>query len=93
MTTEVVVKQNEEKPVPVEVLAEAILSISEGVKKLRAGPLNERALLLLIQNAAPAMKSGRYHRTPVTTKMVNAVLQGMDALEREYLKPKKEAKK
>lgn len=75
--------------IPVEVLAAEILSISEGIKKLRAGRLNERALLLLIQHAAPTVKQhGRFSGSPITAKQVKAVLTGLESLEREYLKPK-----
>lgn len=45
--TKITVKQDENKPVLVEVMAEAIVAISEGIKKLRSGPLNDRALILL----------------------------------------------
>lgn len=88
-TKEIIVKQNEENPVPVEIMAEAIIAISQGVKKLRAGPLNERALLLLITNAAPMAGKSLYSRTPVSQKHVKAVLAGIEQLEREYLKPGK----
>jgi len=83
------VTQSAEKPVPVEIIADAILSISKGVKALVAGPLNERALVLLITNASPPMGATSYNRTPVTQTMVKAVLAGIGSLEREYLKPKK----
>lgn len=78
--SKVIVKQTEQNPVPVEVLAEAIVSISAGIKKLRAGPLNERCLLLLIQNAAPFT---------INQKQVRTVLDGIEQLEHEYLKPRK----
>lgn len=81
-----IVKQNEEKPVPVEVLAESIKNISAGVKKLLEGPLNERALLLLIQNAAPSI--GSYPSRKVTNTEVRAVLEGIESLERVYIKNK-----
>lgn len=72
---------------PVEVLAESISSIAQGVKKLLAGPLNERALVLLIQNACPQV--GKYPPHAITQKEVKAVLEGLQSLEKEYLKPKK----
>lgn len=59
---------NEKTPVPVEVMADAIVAISEGVKKLMAGPLNEKALILLIQNAAPGIKVG--YSTRKVTKVI-----------------------
>lgn len=86
--TKVFVKQDELKPVPVEVLAESVRAISDGVKKLRASNLNDKALVLLIQHASPAVIYG-YKRNPITAQQVRAVLEGMESLEREYLKPKK----
>ena len=80
----VTVKQDEKKPVPVEVMAASIVSISEGIKKLRASPLNDRALVLLIQHACPQV-----NYKPVSGKDVRAVLAGIEGLEREYLKPRK----
>lgn len=65
--TKITVKQDENKPVLVEVMAEAIVAISEGIKKLRSGPLNDRALILLIQNAAPN-HGGAGGRNPLTKR-------------------------
>jgi hypothetical protein len=75
-----VVKPDPNNPEPVEVIAAAIVAIYEGIKKLRAGPLNDRALLLLIQHATPGQ---------VTAKQIRAVLNGIESLEEQYLKPKK----
>lgn len=83
----VLVKQDEQKPVAVEVLAESIKTIAEGVRKLRTGPLNEKALVLLIQHAAPSF--GNYPPKKVSVSEIRAVLEGMESLERVYLKPKK----
>lgn len=85
----VTVKQDEVKPVPVEVLADSIVAISDGVKKLRSGRLNDRALMLLIQHAAPNV-GGRYNQGQVPMKHVRAVIEGMESLERVYLTPKKQ---
>lgn len=81
----IVVTQNDENIVPVEIMAEAITAISAGIKRLRAGPLNDRCLLLLIQNACD--KPGKY-ASPVSQKQIKAVLDGIAQLETEYLKPK-----
>jgi hypothetical protein len=86
----IIVKQDIESPLPTEILAESIKSISDGIKKLRSGRLNETALLLLIKHAAPTVKTGKYTREHVTPKQVRAVLEGMEQLEREYLKPRKQ---
>lgn len=79
-------KQDEERPVPIEVLAESIKAISDGVKKLRAGPLNERALVLLIQHAAPNI--GKWGTNRIGMTEIKAVLEGMESLETAYLKKK-----
>jgi hypothetical protein len=83
----VTIKQDEVKPVPTEILANAIVAMAEGVRKLRAGPLNDKALTLLIQHAAPKPNGG-YTKTALTTKQIKAVFDGIDALESEYLKKK-----
>jgi hypothetical protein len=64
-----------------EVIAESILQISEALRQLRKGRLNERALILLIQHAAPSVGSGL-----LTQREVKAVLHGIEHLETEYLK-------
>lgn len=82
----VTVKQGEVE-VPTEVLADAIVAISDGVKKLRAGKLKERALLLLIQDAAPSPKRGRYRTgQAIPIKTIKAVLEGMESLRAQYVK-------
>jgi hypothetical protein len=53
MKKSVLVKQRPGGEIPTEILADNIKSISESMKKLRSGRLNDRALHLLIQHAAP----------------------------------------
>lgn len=65
--------------VPVEVIADALVSISEGIKRLRAGRLNERALVLLIQHAIPMADRP-------SVKQIKAVLDGAEALRRQHTK-------
>lgn len=65
--------------VPVEIIANSLVSMADGIKALRAGPLNERALLLLIQHAMPATDRP-------STKLIKGVLDGVEALKRTYLK-------
>jgi hypothetical protein len=76
--------------VTVEVLADAIVAIASGIKRLRSGRLNEKALVLLIQNAAPSSRSG-YKSRKASMGEVEAVLAGIEALERTYLKKKPDA--
>lgn len=81
------VKQNEEAPVAAEILADSIVAISEGIKKLRSGRLNDRALFLLIQSAAPSYHAnGR--TVNVTIADIKAVFAGIEDLERSFLKKK-----
>lgn len=67
--------------VPTDVLADAIVAISDAVKKLKAGPLTDKALLLLIHNAIP--QSDR-----PTQKQIAAVLDAAESLKSIYVKGK-----
>lgn len=90
MTKKIIVKQNPEAEVPTEVLAADIQAISQGIRKLRSGRLNERALLLLIQEAAPTT-GGKYNRSRVGIPAIRAVLDGIEGLEAAFLrKPTKQ---
>ena len=82
-----VVKQVPESEVPTEVLADSIVAIAAGIKKLRTGRLNDRALYLLIQNAAPNV-GGKYRSAPLSIKSIEAVFEGIAALESTYLRKK-----
>lgn len=77
--------------VPVELLATSIVAISQGIKKLRKERLNDRALYLLIQEAAPR-KGSRSNSPQLTLKEIAAVIEGMDRLEETFIRkpdPKK----
>lgn len=63
---------------PADVIAAAIVEISEGVKRLRAGRLNDRAIVLLLHAS-----------TSVAQRDIKAVLNGLESLEVEYLKPRR----
>lgn len=82
-----IVKQSIEKEdeVPTEIIASAIVAISAGIKKLKSGRLNDKALIMLIQHAAPGKKSNRGYK-PVTTGEVRAVLEGLESLSATFLK-------
>ena len=77
--------ENPNNVVTVEVLADSIKAIADGVKRLRAGRLNDRALYLLIQHACPSV-GPKYTYRNVTQAEVKAVLEGIANLEKEYLK-------
>lgn len=76
---------DKEDEVPTEVIASAIVSISEGIKKMRSGRLTDKALILLIQHAAPGKKS-RFGSKPVSSTEVKVVLEGLESLSATFLK-------
>ncbi|MGM4891223.1 hypothetical protein [Tardiphaga sp. 839_C3_N1_4] len=78
----VIVKQTGPNEIPTEVMANAIVAISEGIKKLRSGRLNDKALYLLIQHAAPTGQN--YGK--ISQREIKSVLEGIDALSATYLK-------
>lgn len=74
--------QDPENEITLEVMAKAITDISEGIKKLRSGRLNEKALLLLIQHSAPTKNgSQRYGLNEIKD-----ILSGIELLKITYLK-------
>lgn len=75
------VVQDATDPVPTEILATHIRSIAQGIRALRKGPntLTDRALFLLIKDAAPAN---------IGLKEIAAVFTAIDNLERLYVRPK-----
>lgn len=83
----VIVKQDDADPQPIEVIAGAIKAIADGMRAMRSTRLNDRALVLLVQDAAPAY-GARHNKKKVSASEVRSVLAGIEALEREYLKPK-----
>lgn len=81
------VKQDENDIVPVEVLATSIRAIAAGVKNLRNGPLGEKAILLLIsENCYSKDRYGRIKKQKVSPSQVRIVLNGIESLQRSYLK-------
>ena len=71
-----VVKPGDDPPPP-EVIAQSIVDIAAGMKRLNAGRLNRNALVLLL-----------HHASRVGMRDIERVLEGLDSLERLYLKPK-----
>ena len=73
----VVIRQDEEKPVPREVLADAIVRIADAFTGLRKSGLNRRAIIILV--AASASRP-RY--------IVTEVLDALESLRRDYCEEK-----
>lgn len=69
----------EEAEVPVEVLASAIVTIADGMKKLRGGRINDRALFLLIQDACPQS---------IGLDKIRMVLDAIGDLREKYVRPR-----
>jgi len=71
-------------------IADEIVMISDGIRKLRSTRLNEDTLLLLIQSSVG--KSRITRSKFLSVKTIKAVIDGIANLETKHLKPK-EAKK
>lgn len=82
--TKVKVKDGDE-PIEVEVIADAIIAISDGMTRLRKSRLKDNALFLLIQHAAPTINKRLSSRKPSITE-IKAVIAGIEGLKREYVK-------
>lgn len=76
------IKQNDDAPVPTEILADAIVTVSRGMQKIMNGTLGENALVLLVQDAAGG-------RGRISQEDVKLVLRNAARLEELYVrKPK-----
>ena len=84
---QVEIKQNEENVISMEVLADNIVSISEGIKKLLNTQINRKTLLILIHEACPKAGVG-YKKSKPSVKEIDAVLQGIENLKSKHLKTK-----
>lgn len=84
----VVIKQDEKNPVPIEVLATSIRAIAAGIKTIRRGPLDERALLILIAENCRMKKRkyGRLVRAQISPGTIKSVLDSLESLQAAYLK-------
>lgn len=74
MPTKVVVPETPDRTA--EIIAEDIARIAEGVQKIRAGRLNDRALVTLL-----AASTGLGHGT------LKLVLDALETLDKTFLKP------
>lgn len=71
--------QDASDPLPTEILATHIRTIAQGIRALRQGPgtLTDRALFLLIKDAAPAT---------IGLREIAAVFAAIDNLEKLYVR-------
>ena len=61
-----------------------IKKLNQSVESLKDGPLTERALLILIQDATKPVGS-KYNKKKVSVKTIKAVLNGISAMEEMFL--------
>lgn len=74
--TKVKVTQKEgEEEIPTEIIASAIVEISDGMKKIKAGRLNDKAIIYLIHKSSGIKQDD-----------VARVLTAMERLKKDYLK-------
>lgn len=64
-----------EDPITTEVIAESIKKISDGMKQIKAGRLNDKAIIYLLHKS-----SG------VSQDKIKKILNSLESLEMEYLK-------
>jgi hypothetical protein len=74
MKKQVVITQDELKPITKEVLAKSIVDISAALHQLRQSGLNRRAVVVLVR-----------HITGLSSGTVNAVLDSLENLKHDYL--------
>ena len=91
MAKQIVVKQKPDEEVPTEVLADSIQAIAVGVRKLRGGRLNDRALFLLIRDAAGSYGPKRRLKSQLSLRDIEAVFDGINSLESTFLRKRQSA--
>lgn len=75
-----IVPADGDEPLPVEIIEQAIVDISEGMKKLNSTRLTRRAILTLLQAQCG---SG------IGKGTIETVLKALETMELHWLKPKK----
>lgn len=86
----ITVVTEEENPVAVELVAEAIISIADSFKKMNESRLKRRALILLIKDNCGQV-GGRFNKSSIGTREIEEVLNSIESLKQAYIKdlPKK----
>lgn len=80
---QIVVKQDEKAPIATEVIASSIQAISEGMKALRSGRLNDRAIVLLVHAATKPVSP---YKQKASQQDVRCVLEGIESLADQFLR-------
>jgi len=74
---DVIVKQDQENPEPIELIAKSIIDIAEGFEKLKTSKLKRRAIVLLLQDAIGSSN--------ITKSQIEKVLEYTPKLKDIYL--------
>jgi len=74
-TQQITVKVKEENPEPFEIIAQSVIDLSEAFKKIEAGPLKRRTVVLLLQDA-----------TGLPQRDINKILDAAPKLKDWYVK-------
>jgi hypothetical protein len=78
-TKQITVKVNEENPEPLEILAKAIIDVSDGFEKINKSKMTRKAIVLLLQAAIGG--------SLITQQQINDVLDYGPKLKTLYTKP------
>jgi hypothetical protein len=81
-TQTIAVKSDEQNPEPLELIAKSIIELSDAFKKIEEGPLAEKTIVLLLQDA-----------TGLTQRDIKAILHAAPRLKNWYVKQTKDLKK
>lgn len=73
-----------EAPVETEVLSDAIVKISRGMRSLLASGINKRAIVVLLHDAAPS----RGNRGKPSKRAIEDVIDCLGDLENRYITPR-----
>ena len=74
----ITIKSDPANPIDVEIMAQSIIDISDGFKKVLDSKLNRGALVVLLRHGIGWSK--------ISSKQINAVLNALPALESWYIK-------
>ena len=72
------IKKNEDKPEPIELLAQSVTQVAEGFKKLQNSPLTQRAIIVLLHDGIGASN--------ITKSQIKLVIEALPRLKAWYIK-------
>jgi len=76
--TNISIKKSEDTPESVELLAQSVVQVAEGMQKVLNSPLSQRALIVLLQDGIGATK--------ITKSQIKLVIEALPRLKAWYVK-------